>query len=246
MLVLSRRLHEKIVFPGFHTTVEVVGVKPGAVRLGITAPPEVTVLREEVTDRDAAAAPEAPPKLTHQLRNRLNAAAVGLALLRRQLLAGQGGGAAETLGMIDREFENLRKQFERLQTAPPPRPRLPRRALLVEDDRNECELLAGFLRLAGLEVVTAGDGGDALDYLHKQGKPDVVLLDMMLPRCDGPTTVRSIRSDPAYAGLKIFAVSGHTPDRFDLHGAGVDRWFRKPINPEELLQDLTRDLQGSA
>ena len=54
MLVLSRRLHEKIVLPTLGVTVEVVAVKGGVVRLGITAPPDVKVMREEILDRPAA------------------------------------------------------------------------------------------------------------------------------------------------------------------------------------------------
>src|SRR3954463_12582464 len=50
MLVLSRRAHEKIVFPAFNTSVEVLEVKPGRVRLGIDAPANVQILREEVMD----------------------------------------------------------------------------------------------------------------------------------------------------------------------------------------------------
>ena len=131
----------------------------------------------------------------------------------------------------------------------PPKPRRARTALLVEDDTNERELLAGFLRMAGLDVATAGDGDDALDYLHRQGRPDVVLLDMVLPRCDGPTTVREIRRDPTLAGLKIFAVTGHSPDRFNLQpgaAGGIDRWFNKPLNPEALLHDLNQELAALA
>jgi carbon storage regulator CsrA len=51
MLVLSRRLHEKIVLPGIGAIIEVVAIKPGVVRLGIEAPSEVTVLREELQQR---------------------------------------------------------------------------------------------------------------------------------------------------------------------------------------------------
>jgi carbon storage regulator CsrA len=51
MLVLSRRLNEKIVLPGLSITVQVLDVRRGAVRLGIDAPPEVTVLREEVVGK---------------------------------------------------------------------------------------------------------------------------------------------------------------------------------------------------
>jgi CheY-like chemotaxis protein len=98
--------------------------------------------------------------------------------------------------------------------------------------------------MAGLDVDTAGDGTDALDYLHTRSRPDVVLLDMVLPRCDGPTTVREIRRDPAYADLKIFALSGYSPEGFNVTNGpgGVNRWFRKPIDPERLLHDLNEDL----
>ena len=92
----------------------------------------------------------------------------------------------------------------------------------------------------------AGGGADALDYLRTRQRPDVVLLDMGLPRCDGPTAVRAIRRDPAYAGLRIVAVSGHRPDEFDLGvgPAGVDGWFRKPIDPRELLRDVLQELEA--
>jgi len=53
MLVLTRRLNERLLFPGLHTTIQVVSIKPGLVRLGIEAPEEVRVLREEVPDRAA-------------------------------------------------------------------------------------------------------------------------------------------------------------------------------------------------
>ena len=102
--------------------------------------------------------------------------------------------------------------------------------------------MALFLRSAGLDVATAGDGCDALDYLHTRERPDVVLLDMGLPRCDGATMVRTLRSDPAYSGLKIFAVTGHAPEEFDLGPRGVDRWFRKPVDPMELVRNVNAEL----
>jgi len=107
--------------------------------------------------------------------------------------------------------------------------------------------MAGFLRLSGLEVDTAGDGCDALDYLKTRGRPDVVLLDMGLPRCDGATAVREIRRNPALAGLKIFAISGSLPEDYNVAQGpgGVDRWFQKPINPEEFLQQLNRELAAT-
>lgn len=249
MLVLSRRIREKIVFPTINTVVQIVSMKSGTVRLGIEAPPDVPILREEILDRqDAVVEPSRPQEanlqqLMHQLNNRLNSGTIGLALLRRQLEVGLTADTLATLARIEQEFAGLREAIE-VAERPPPRSR--RRALLVEDDRNECELLAGFLRLAGLEVTTANDGADALDYLRRNDRPDVVLLDMFLPRTDGPTTVRAIRNDPVHAGLKIFGITGADPGRFNLpQGAnGIDRWFHKPFNPQALLDVMTRELEG--
>jgi carbon storage regulator CsrA len=260
MLVLSRRSNEKIVFPGFGTSVQVLAIKSGVVRLGIQAPPAVTVLREEVQQRRAEwQAPKARPdadgvpatflELNQLINNRLHVASVGLAQLRQQLQAGLIEDAETTLVKIDEDWQLLRQRLgsevEKARLRLPALARKSRRALLVEDNANERELLASFLRMAGLDVDTAGDGSDALDYLHAQGRPDVVLLDMGLPRCDGATTVREIRREPAWAGLKIFAVTGHLPDEFDLANGptGIDRWFHKPIDPAELVRDLHQELE---
>src|SRR5205085_8039626 len=112
------------------------------------------------------------------------------------------------------EFQAMQEKVAELTAPAKPAARAAprsRKALVVEDDTNERELLAGFLRMAGLDVVTAGDGADALDHLRGAPLPDVVLLDMVLPRCDGPETIRAIRHDPQLRGVRIFAVTGHSP-----------------------------------
>jgi CheY-like chemotaxis protein len=115
---------------------------------------------------------------------------------------------------------------------------------LVEDNANEREMLAWLLRRSGLEVDTVGDGLEALDRLKTRGRPDMLLLDMGLPRCDGPTTVREIRHNPDYTGIKIFAVSGHTPDEYGFAStdSGIDRWFCKPIDPASIIQNVSHEL----
>jgi carbon storage regulator CsrA len=261
MLVLSRRVNEKILFPAFQAAVQILSIKGNAVRLGIQAPPEVKVLREEIPDRQAewepatqAPAPAAPEghadlaRLTRLVDRRLQIAGIGLGLLRGQL---QAGVTEDTLAIVEALAEDLQMLQRRLagegERAPPPPPRPSRsakKALLVEDNANERELLARFLRMGGFEVDTAGDGCDALDYLRARGKPDVLLLDMGLPRCDGPSTVRQIRQDRALAGLKIVAVSGHTAEEYGLGQGpgGIDRWFCKPVDPESLIRDLRCEL----
>ena len=257
MLVLSRRLNEKVLFPSINSAVQVVSIQGGTVRLGIEAPPEVTILRAELQDRAAereAATPLPEPAesglrgLRHLLRNRLSVTTVGLGLLRQQARAGLSDELERTIAKIEEDMHLLRQGLESeaaTTPSPPPQPsRKARRALLVEDDQNERELLAGFLRLSGFAVDTAGDGCDALDHLRAGERPDVVLLDMGLPRCDGATTAREIRRDPAWAGLKIFAVSGHSPNEYDLDRgpASIDRWFHKPLDPAVLLRELTQEL----
>jgi carbon storage regulator CsrA len=261
MLVLSRRVNEKVVFPDFQAAVQVLGVTGKAVRLGIQAPPEVRVLRGELPDRQAewgaparAPAPNAvgplagPAPLARLVDRRLKVAGIGLELLRGHIKAGC---AEDALAIVEALAEDLQLLQRRLAgeaekpSPQPPRPaRKAKKALLVEDNANERELLARFLRMGGFEVDTAGDGSDALDYLRARGKPDVLLLDMGLPRCDGPTTVREIRRDRALAGLKIVAVSGHAAEEYDLGRGpgGIDRWFCKPIDPEGLIRDLEREL----
>lgn len=261
MLVLSRKLHEKILFPDFQTTVEVVAIKSGVVRLGIVALPNVKVLREELQARAAerGAVPMPPDdrairpnsrEFRHFLRGQFNATGLALELLHQQLLAGQSQHAQATLTKLGEDFELLRERLEsageKAVPQPAKQPRKVRKALLVEDNQNERELLAGLLRMAGVDVDTAGDGADALDYLRTKGRPDVMLLDMAMPRCDGPTTVCAIRQDPAFARLKIFAVTGHSPDEFpvEIGPAGINGWFCKPIDPQGLVRDLTRELDS--
>src|SRR5215468_5533082 len=98
MLVLTRRLSQKIVFPAIQTTVQVVAVKGSVVRLGIDAPENVAVYREELLERgdfqlqqtaaDGALSKDVAHQLKHLLNNRLNASTTGVALLRRQLELG--------------------------------------------------------------------------------------------------------------------------------------------------------------
>src|SRR5688500_1150035 len=99
MLVLSRRVHEKLLLPTINASISVVAVKPGVVRLGFEGPEGVPIFREEIFDLQRwKAEQEAKPsseeklgQLQHLIRNRLNAPMVGLALLRRQLEMGMDG-----------------------------------------------------------------------------------------------------------------------------------------------------------
>jgi carbon storage regulator CsrA len=187
-----------------------------------------------------------PREMNHAIRNRLNAAALGLHLLHRKLETDDLSDAEATIFKIFNELKAIEVQMEGpAQTLPSrdEKPELHHRALVVEDNDNERELLAGYLRMSGFDVDTAEDGLQAMVRLTERA-PDVVLLDMKMPRFDGRKTISAIRSNPDYRGLKLFAVTGVTPEDMNvsLGPGGVDRWFTKPVDPNGLLEALRADL----
>jgi len=164
-------------------------------------------------------------------------------LLQKQLDAGLVGDAEKTLSKALATFTEL----DRLASGEKPKSKQPeksgRRALVVEDNANERELLAGYLRLCGYEVDTVEDGIDAMLYLARHEiRPDVVLLDMQMPRMDGPNTIDAIRSNADYKDIKIFAVSGSERAAMGVQvgNDGVDQWFAKPLKPAEFAEQIGR------
>jgi carbon storage regulator CsrA len=128
MLVLSSRVREKIVFPGFRTAIQVVSIQAGMVRLGIEAPEEVRVLREALPDREAEwGPPEAftepsPLRLNQLVDRRLEVARLGLRELRQRLRAGHAEDAETILAKLDEDLHLLRRRVWREieQAAPCP------------------------------------------------------------------------------------------------------------------------------
>lgn len=237
MLILSRRPRQSIVFPTLGISVQVVRVNGQSVRLGVQAPRSLPVLRDELTPPQADA-DGADRESRHRMRGRLNTLTMALYLAQRQFRGGLLADGDCTLEQALGELHQL--EGELTPVAAPERP-LPLRTLLVEDNPFESSLLASFLRLNGLDVANASDGQEALDYLARHGPPDAVLLDMRMPRQDGPSTVAAIRANPAWARLKVFAISGARQE--DLNVAtgptGVDGWFLKPLNPTRIVEALT-------
>jgi carbon storage regulator CsrA len=185
------------------------------------------------------------------IRNRLNAAALGLHLLHRKLESDDLSDAEATIFKIFNELKAIEQQVDgstpknaaEVKTTVATTAAHHHRALVVEDNDNERELLAGYLRVSGFDVDTAADGLQAMVRLTEHA-PDVVLLDMRMPRFDGRKTISAIRSNPDYRGLKLFAVSGVRPEDMNvtLGAGGVDRWFVKPVDPKGLLEALRAEL----
>lgn len=109
----------------------------------------------------------------------------------------------------------------------------PRKVLVVDDEPAIRELVQFNLERAGLGVVTAADGEEAL-ALFRAERPDLVLLDLMLPRLDGFTVCRRIREE---SPVPIIILTARTAeqDRVDGLELGADDYLTKPFSPRELV-----------
>ncbi len=118
------------------------------------------------------------------------------------------------------------------------------RVLLVEDQRELAESLAGWLRMAGHEVGIAGDGAKAVEVARLR-QPDVVFFEIALPGLDGYAVARRIQEQSAWKRplLVAFAEETDTEACRRAHEAGIDLLLSKPLDLA-LLRDLLRRFQS--
>ncbi|OGK82733.1 MAG: hypothetical protein A2X52_22420 [Candidatus Rokubacteria bacterium GWC2_70_16] len=112
----------------------------------------------------------------------------------------------------------------------------PYRVLVVDDEADIRTILALTLRRAGYEAALAGDGVEALEAIERQ-PPDLVLLDVMMPRLDGFETLRRIREGRASAQLPVILLTARAQlaDRMKGFERGADDYVPKPFEPAEVL-----------
>lgn len=108
--------------------------------------------------------------------------------------------------------------------------------LIVEDEVDLRDLVAYNLKTAGHEVYEAATGGEAL-ALAKRIRPDLLLLDLMLPDIPGTEVCRKLRADPAFAGLRVVMLTarGEEIDRVVGFELGADDYVVKPFSVRELV-----------
>lgn len=117
-------------------------------------------------------------------------------------------------------------------------PGLSGRILVVDDNKVIRQLIRVNLELEGFEVVTAADGAECLDVVHHV-RPDVVTLDVVMPRLNGLHTAARLRSDPRTRDIPIAIVSACTDeDRADGEVVGVDAFLAKPFEPTDLVRTV--------
>jgi two-component system, OmpR family, response regulator len=111
---------------------------------------------------------------------------------------------------------------------------IPARLLVVDDEATILELLSGSLRLAGFEVMTAASGAEAV-RAAASGRPDLVLLDVMMPDGDGFDALRRMRSGGAEVPVIFLTARDEVPDRVAGFAVGADDYVTKPFSLDELL-----------
>jgi len=113
----------------------------------------------------------------------------------------------------------------------------PRKSIVVvEDEPDILEVLSYNLRREGFDVDTSDDGENGLKLIKKK-RPDLVLLDLMLPRMDGLDICRAIKNDPNTETIPIIMVTakGEESDLVLGLGIGADDYITKPFSPRELV-----------
>jgi two-component system, cell cycle response regulator DivK len=115
------------------------------------------------------------------------------------------------------------------------------RILVVEDNQDNMTLISDVLQSLDYEVLQATDGEQGVQMAGEH-KPDLILMDLSLPRMDGWTATRHIKADPQTQNIPVIALTAHAMvgDRERALEAGCDDYVSKPINLRELANKLAQ------
>jgi len=130
----------------------------------------------------------------------------------------------------------IKKMEERVATVVPNRVKGQNYILVVDDDPNIRMMLRQELEAAGYSVREASNGMEAVGMVKKD-MPDLILLDVMMPGMNGFDVAAVLKNDPATMNIPIIILS-IIEDKERGYRIGVDRYFKKPLNVEELLKEI--------
>jgi CheY-like chemotaxis protein len=132
-----------------------------------------------------------------------------------------------------------RKKEPEVKQVREPEPHVDRRArvLVVEDEHELRELIAQWLDTKGYIVSQAADGRDAVELLEAGLEPDVILLDLSLPRMSGREFLSWLRAQPEHEDRAVIVASAYLDE---MPPMDVERSFQKPFRPDRLAAELDR------
>ena len=113
------------------------------------------------------------------------------------------------------------------------------RVLLVDDELSSAEVLGLILAGEGYHVTVAADARQALGRLD-EARPDVLVVDFMMPGMNGAELVKAIRETPSYAQLPVLLISGAPEAALRAYKFSYDGFLRKPFGLEDFLQAVSR------
>jgi two-component system, cell cycle response regulator DivK len=127
----------------------------------------------------------------------------------------------------------------------PPKTRTQPLVLVVEDYTDAREMYAAYLQFSGFEVAEAGNGLEAIEKTQEL-LPDIVLMDLALPRMDGWEATRRLKNDPRTRHIPIVALTGHAlaGHAEGAREAGCDAFVTKPCLPDALVAEIKRLLDA--
>lgn len=108
------------------------------------------------------------------------------------------------------------------------------KVLLVDDEAAIIENLSAFLERSGFQVLSAANGEQALRAIH-QSRPDVVIMDVLMPVLDGRQALRQLRADENWTPVILLTQIGESTERAMALEEGADDYLNKPFNPHELV-----------
>jgi two-component system cell cycle response regulator DivK len=116
--------------------------------------------------------------------------------------------------------------------------------LVVEDDQDNREMVIKVLKFHGYQVVEAVDGEEAIEKARTE-KPDLILLDIYLPKMDGYEATKRLKGDSRLKDIPIIALTAHAMkgNREEALAAGCDGYIPKPINVRELPKQIQHFLK---
>jgi len=120
-----------------------------------------------------------------------------------------------------------------------------KKIMAVDDERHIVRLIQVNLERAGYQVVTAFDGQDALRKVETE-KPDVIVLDVMMPKMDGFEVLKRLQANPDTREIPVIMLTAKAQDADVFRGwsSGVSAYLTKPFNPLELVTFVKRILSG--
>lgn len=121
----------------------------------------------------------------------------------------------------------------------------PLKILVCDDERHIVRLIQVNLERHGYEVVTAYDGKEGLEKA-KAEKPDLMVLDVMMPYMDGFEVLKTLKREPDTENLPVIMLTAKAQDKdvFEGYHYGADMYLTKPFNPMELISFVKRIAQG--